>query len=80
MGKKYRVYADRWDVPETVCGTFTASSDKEAIERFKEITRQKSHSWDDLRLERVDVVERVKHIASFFRSEGKSKREFTVHK
>ena len=62
MDKKYRVYKSRWDVPETVCDTFTSASDECAIEKFRKIKERADHEWDDLRLERVDVEEVVTYI------------------
>jgi hypothetical protein len=78
--KTYRIYASRHDVPEEVVARIETEKPMQAVKKFKEICRSPSHAWDDLRMERVEVVERVTTIASFYRPEGKRRREFKVRR
>ena len=56
---KYRVTAGRFDIPTHQIDQFEATSDKEALKKFKEMKNDPCNAWDNLTLLRIDQEEKT---------------------
>jgi hypothetical protein len=66
MKKKYRIWSSRPDDLPILSDAFEANpanNDEEARKKLFETRTRPSNDWDRLSLERVDVEEKVTHIA-----------------
>ena len=62
---RYRVVAARWDIPKHQVGSFDSPTDEEAKKRFvKEFECNPQYSWDWLRLERINQIEKTTIVAT----------------
>lgn len=60
--KIYEIYSGRFDIPESLYTSFSASSDEKAIALLEESKALESNSWNTMRLVEV-VTKRVeRHI------------------
>ena len=60
--KTYRVYSSHCgDAPTSEL--WHCKNDKEALEKFRKDCARPDNAWDDLRIERIDVVEKVTSLA-----------------
>ena len=60
--KKYRVWKGGWDEHQAVYDTFYAdpkNNDEEAVKKFAFFVKLPSNAWTTMRLERIDVEEKV---------------------
>jgi hypothetical protein len=58
---RYRIYYKRFDTDET-CSEFDAVSDEAASQEFDRRSADPANAWDDMKLVRVDQVEKVTKI------------------
>jgi len=64
---RYRIYSKRFDTDETK-EEFEAESDEAAIKKFDEKSAHPWNAWEDMKMVRIDQVEKltkIKHNENF---------------
>lgn len=76
---EYKVTHSRFDCPTETLTSFTAENDERAREKFMELTREKSWSWDDLILYKIvkPAVAEVTQTLSQAIRQGRTGQEIT---